>query len=390
VVFGAGSVGRGFLGQLFSESSYEVVFVDVVEPLLQALNSGAYTLRLSGVAVTEELTIHSVRAVDGRDLERVAQEVASATVLATAVGARVLPAIAKPIAAGLTRRWTGGVSDPINIIICENLHDAPDLLRGYVLDSLEEELRHNVDEQVGFVPAVIARMSPVPTAEQQAADPALIVAEPYKVLPVDREAFVGDIPDVIGMEPVSPFDAYVERKLYIHNASHAMLGYLGYQRGYEFGYEAVADPLIYRLVRGALDESVEALVAEHGFGRAELREHVQDLLTRFRNQVLGDPVARLARDPLRKLAPDDRLVGAARLAEKHGIQPLGLAWGIAAALLYDNPADPIAVTLQAKVGALGVRKVLDEVCHIRDGEMLGDLVVDHLDALNTGRVWQSQ
>ena len=390
MVFGAGSVGRGFLGQLFSESGYEVVFVDVVEPLLQALNTGSYTLRLSGVAMTEELTIRSVRAVDGRDLDRVAREVASADVLATAVGARVLQAIAKPIAAGLALRWASGVSDPVNVIICENLHDAPNLLRGYVLDSIAEELRQNVAERVGFVPAVIARMSPVPTEEQQSADPALIVAEPYKVLPVDRDAFVGAIPDVIGMEPVSPFGAYVDRKLYMHNASHAMLGYLGYQRGYEFGYESLDDPMIYRLVEEALGESVGALVAEHGFGRVELREHIQDLLTRFRNRALGDPVARLARDPLRKLAPDDRLVGAAKLAEKHGIRPSGLSWGIAAALLYDNPADPMAVTLQTMVGASGVRKVLDEVCGIRDGEVLGDLVVERLYALRDGQVWQLQ
>jgi len=389
VIFGAGSVGRGFLGQLFSESGYEVVFVDVVESLLEALSKGSYTLRLSGVARSQNLTIGPVRAVDGRDLDAVAGEVSSASVLATAVGARALQAIARPIAAGLAQRWADGNNDPINVIICENLHDAPVILRGYVRDVLPRDVHGLLDERVGFVPAVIARMSPVPTEEQRATDPSLIVAEPYKVLPVDRDAFVGTIPEIVGMEPVSPFDAYVERKLYIHNASHAMLGYLGYLRGYEYGYEALDDPKICRLVQRALDESVRALVAEHGFGTVELREHVQDLLTRFSNRALGDPITRLARDPLRKLAPQDRLVGAARLAEKHEISPLGLAWGIAAALLHDNQSDPMAVELQRKVADWGVTRVMHEVCEIRQDESLGRLVKERYDALRNGSAWQA-
>jgi mannitol-1-phosphate 5-dehydrogenase len=233
VIFGAGSVGRGFLGQLFSESGYEVVFVDIDESLVEVLaRRRSYTLRLVGLEKVEELTIGPVRAVKGLYTERIATEVARASLMATAVGVRALAVIAKSIAAGLAQRWEAGQTMPLNVIVCENLHNAPALLRGYVCETLPDALKPHVCERVGFVPAVIARMSPRPTFEQRAADAALIVAEPYKVLPVDREAFVGDIPQVVGMEPVVPFTAYVERKLYIHNAAHAMLGYLGYRRGY--------------------------------------------------------------------------------------------------------------------------------------------------------------
>ena len=98
VIFGAGSVGRGFLGQLFSESGYDVVFVDVDELLVEALaQRGCYTLRLAGIEETEELTIGPVRAVHGANLEQVAGEVARASLLATAAGARALPAIGESI-----------------------------------------------------------------------------------------------------------------------------------------------------------------------------------------------------------------------------------------------------------------------------------------------------
>ncbi|MFQ5857650.1 MAG: hypothetical protein ACE5LU_18750 [Anaerolineae bacterium] len=391
VIFGAGSVGRGFLGQLFSESGYDVVFVDIDAPLVEGLaRRGSYTLRLAGVDKTADLTIGPVRAVNSLHTGQVADEVARAGLMATAAGARALPAIAKSVASGLARRWEAGQTAPSNIIVCENLRDAPDRLRGYVEDALPDALKPYVRQRVGFVPAVIARMSPVPTPEQRAADPTLIVAEPYKVLPVDHEAFAGSIPNVVGMEPVSPFIAYVERKLYIHNAGHAVLGYLGYRRGYVYGYEALTDPLVRPLLDQALHEARRALIAEHDFDAGALAEHVQDLLARFANRALADPISRLARDPLRKLAPDDRLVGAARLAEKHGILPEGLAWGIAAALAYDNRDDPYAAELEAALVQAGLDKTVYRVCGIRANERLADLVRSRYRALQEDPNWQQR
>jgi len=389
VIFGAGSVGRGFLGQLFSESGHHVVFVDVDEPLIEALSSrGSYTLCLAGVQKTEDLTIGPVAAINGMDIEGVAREVARANLMATAVGARALSTIAKPIAAGLERRWQRDQHMSLNIILCENLHDAPDLLRTCVEDGLPDTAKALVLERVGFVSAVIARMSPVPTPEQRAADPTLIVAEPYKVLPVDRDAFVGPIPDIVGMHPVSPFTTYVERKLYIHNAGHAMLGYMGYRRGLTYGYQALSDPMIYALLHQALSESGRSLMAEHGLDPVAMAEHVQCLLDRFANHGLGDPISRLARDPMRKLAPGDRLVGAARLAQKHNIVPQGLAWGIAAALAYDNQDDPHAVQLQADLTERGLDQTLKSVCDIQPAEPLAQLVRERYEALHADPQWQ--
>lgn len=376
VVFGAGSVGRGFLGQLLSESGYEVVFVDVDEVLVRALAArGAYTLRLAGVVRVEELVVGPVRAVGGRDAAGVARELAQARLVATAVGARALSAIGTSIAAGLDQRWKLDERDALNIIICENLPDAPERLGAHIRAALSEEFRSHLSSRLGLVPAVIARMSPVPTAAQRAGDPTLVVAEPYKVLPVDRDGFVGAIPEIVGLRAVAPFGAYTARKLYIHNAAHAVLGYLGYRRGHIYGYEALDDPWI----RARLDEGLEAvsrsLTAAYDFEPVGLLEHIDYLLIRLANRALADPCTRLARDPLRKLAPDDRLVGAARLVEAHGISPRGLAWGIAAALTYDHPDDGHAVALQKQIRKAGVVRVLNDVCRIQGEEALGELVL---------------
>ncbi len=386
VIFGAGSVGRGFLGQLFTESGFEVVFVDVDTPLVAALDQQRrYTLRLSGIDKVEDRTIMPVRAVDGRDVEAVAREVGEASLVATAVGARALGAIARPIAQGLERRWQIPEARPLNIIICENLRDAPERLRSFIHDALAAESRIALSEHVGFVPAVIARMAPVPTPEQRAADVSLIVAEPYKVLPVDRAACVGEVPEVVGLYAVAPFEAYTARKLYIHNAAHAMLGYLGYQRGLRYGYEALEDTWVRERVDQALNESARALVAEYALEPVAVQEHIDYLLVRFGNRALADPIDRLARDPLRKLAPTDRLVGAARLVERQGMIPQGLVWGIAGALAYRDARDEHALALEARLADAGLARVLADVAGIRIDEPLGKSVSEMYDMLVRSR-----
>src|SRR5690349_4578030 len=102
VQFGAGNIGRGFMGHLFTEAGYEVVFVDVVPEVVWALNGRrAYPLRLAGPDRFETLTIRPVRAVDGRDLEAVAREIAACDFVCTAVGVPALPHLAPGLAAGI-------------------------------------------------------------------------------------------------------------------------------------------------------------------------------------------------------------------------------------------------------------------------------------------------
>jgi mannitol-1-phosphate 5-dehydrogenase len=385
VIFGAGNIGRGFLGQLFCESGYEVVFVEVNEAIVAALNERhGYTLRLVENQDAEEIVVGPVRALDGMEIELCAQAVAEASLAATAVGAAALPVVAPTLATGIVHRHAAAVEEPLNIIICENLKNAARVFRSSLREHLSETEYIYLDRQVGLVDAVIARMVPIMPPELAAEDPTLVLAEPYKRLPVDKAAFVGEVPAIVGLEPYDNFSAYVDRKLYLHNAGHAMLAYLGYQRGLTYGYEALDDYQVRPLFERALQEATQALVAEHGFTMAELEEHVADLARRFANRALGDTIFRLGRDPIRKLAPDDRLVGAARLAEKHNIIPAGLAWGIAAGLAFADSRDPIALAVQQRLREKGVAVTLAEVCDIRANEPLGVIVADCYRRLQVG------
>ena len=379
VQFGAGNIGRGFLAQLFTESGLEVVFVDVATPVVEALNTRrGYLLHIVGDA-PETVAIHNVRAVHGADSERVAQEIARAAIVCTAVGAGALPYIAPNLALGLLARHRAG-GDAVNILLCENLHNASQVLRELVADRLPEEMRQEILAKTGFVQAVVSRMVPVQTEEERADDLLAVRAEAYKRLPVDAHAVVGTLPSVTGVEVTPMFAALVDRKLYTHNCAHAVLGYLGYVAGCRYGYEALADMRIAALLRAVLAETSEALERRHGFSRAEQSAHVEDLLKRFQNRALGDTCRRLARDPRRKLAPDDRLVGAARLCEAEQVEPRALAWAIVAALRYDDPEDPSAPSIQAIIRERGRDAAVEEVCGIAPAEPLAALIREAFEA----------
>ena len=371
VIFGAGNIGRGFIGQLYSESGYAVTFVDVDQPLLDAINQrGEYTIRLVTNDGTDEVKVGPVRALHASDTEAVAALVSRADIGATAVGANVLKFVAPNLARGITRRAEIANTAPLNLIICENLKGAAGIVRNMVKELLPAEQQPFMQAHVGYVDTVIARMVPPLTAEMRAQDPSQIVVEPYKELPVDRAGFVGQPPAIVGMTPYAPFSFFTERKLYIHNAGHAVLAYLGYLRGYEYGYDALADEEIYFQVRGAMEESGLALARKYHPPKGALPDNIDDLLHRFENRALGDTILRLGRDPIRKLGRTDRLVGAGLNALAEGVTPVNLVTGISAALKFRHADDPLAAELQARLHGYGLARTLGEVCELSAGEPL--------------------
>jgi mannitol-1-phosphate 5-dehydrogenase len=377
IIFGAGNIGRGFIGQLFSESGYAVTFVDVDQPLLDALNTRrAYTIRLVDNDWSQDVPVGPVRALHAGDRGAVADAVSMAEVMATAVGARALPFVAPNIAAGVRQRMAAGQGMPLNCIVCENLKGAASILRGMVHEHLDADERAYMDAHVGLVDTVIGRMVPPLTPTMRAQDPSLVLAEPYKELPVDRQGFVGPVPAITSLVPCESFQVYTARKLYVHNCGHAVLAYMGHLSGYTYGYEALADPQIDAALQAAWQESIAGQVARYPVDAGWLQDHAQVLRKRFANRALGDTVLRLGRDPIRKLSPDDRLIAPARLAEAAGISPHALAQAIAAALRFDPPEDPIALELQQRLSQDGIDYVLASICQIQADEPLAALIRD--------------
>jgi mannitol-1-phosphate 5-dehydrogenase len=368
VQFGAGAIGRGFVGQLWAEAGYEVVFVDLDPALISSLNErGEYPLRLvSASGERRDLAVSPVRALNGRDREAVADELARCAFACTAAGVGAFRSLAPTLAAGIVARARARNGAPLNLLCCENLTDAGAHLRDSVAATIgdDPEAASYFADSVGFVDASVGRMVPPPTPELRAEDPLLVLAEPYAYLPIDATAWVGPLPAVAGLQPRTNFAGYIARKLFTHNGGHALLAYEGYRAGHEFIYQAVEDVGIGRHLDEFWRVTGAALIAAYGFDPAEQRRHEADLRERFTNRALADTVVRVARDPIRKLGPEDRFVGAARLCARYtpDVSAAPIARAIAAALRYDSPDDPGALALQAMVMERGIAGTVEALC----------------------------
>lgn len=384
VQFGAGAIGRGFMGQLWTKSGCGVLFVDVDVPLVDALNGrNSYPLRITGDYAPRRW-VSPVEACLTSDTKRVTSNLLMCDFACTAVGVLVFSALAPLIAQGITARaeqyhQEGWEDHPLNIICCENQKNAAQILRSETEKHLPNDalVRDYFEKYVGFVDASVGRMVPPPTPELLAEDPLLLLVEPYAELPIDGAAWKGDVPPIAGLLPKSNFAAYVARKLFTHNGGHALLAYEGFLRGHEFIWQGLQDPVLAGHLRGFWDETGVALCTAFGFDPAEQKAHEDDLLRRFANRELADTVLRVGRDPVRKLRPDDRLVGAARLCEAHGIVPVCAARAIAAALRFDPPqsaGDPSATQVQTVCGIRGVQQAMTTFSDIVPDEPLGKSV----------------
>jgi len=225
--FGAGSIGRGFLGQLYTESGYEVVFLEALDEMVQQLNRDQqYRLKIVGTNA-RELTISPVRAVNVRDPDAVAEEFETATLLGTAVGARNLPGVASVIVAGMRHRADLGFDEPLDLVICENLPHAAHVMRGHLHHHSDADFQAYLDTHLGLVETVVTRMVPLVPPELAAQDPTVVLSEDFKRLPVNQTAFKGPWPEVEGMIFTDNLPAYHEQKLYTDNTCHALLAYQG-------------------------------------------------------------------------------------------------------------------------------------------------------------------
>ena len=380
VMYGGGNIGRGFIGMLFSNSGYEVTFVDVAEAVVQELQEkGEYPLRYVTNQGYQDLLVKPVTAVNGNDTDSAAEAIAECDIMAIAVGVRILKHIIPNLVAGIRRRWAKK-KGPLNIIICENLMDADKVLEAMLKEQLTKEECQIFDEQVGLVEASIGRMVPVQTEEMKDGEPLRVCVEQYGFLPVDQSAFKGEIPEIKNMIPFEPFDFFIKRKLYIHNMGHAACAYLGDILELNYIYQAIDQDEIYIIVRNAMEESAAALSAKYHVPLEDIMKHISDLLYRFTNAALKDTCKRVGGDPGRKLSPQDRLIGSASLAFCQDIVPVYIAIGAAAAVWRY-----IEETEGAEQNIEYAQNVLIEVSGLEKGEKLMELILSMYQMILDGK-----
>lgn len=364
VMIGAGQIGRGFIGMLLEGAGYHVVFADINKSVIDDINTRReYTVHLVDTECVDT-TVRNISAVDSRS-EELVREYAQCSLICTSVGLTAFPYIAPKLAEGIRVRMQAGNTDYLNIIACENGLKNTERLRELIFELLTEEEKNFADTCIGFPDCAVDRIIPpvegIPAAE--------VVVEKYHEWDVERGGFKGEVPVIEGMHVVEDLSAFIERKLFTLNGPNAVTGALGWLKGYETVKEALEDEEIYAIVYGMMRECGEMLQKRHGFTAGEMREYRDSLMKRFLNPYIVDKLTRVAREPIRKLAPNDRVIAPMNYAHSFGIDTPCYYTGVASLLLYRHEEDSQSLELSAFATENGVAAALEKYSAIaKDSE----------------------
>lgn len=370
--FGAGNIGRGFIGYLLAKSGYEVTFVDIADSLVDDINKyKEYSVIILSDVKTEE-KVKNVKAINLKDKEAVKKAVLDADLVTTSIGANNLKSTAGLLKEVLEERMRAN-DRPLDIIACENALFATNIIKETILEGASEEFKKYLDKKVGFPNSAVDRIVPNTNAVKEC--PIDVLVEDFFEWDIEKNK-VKVNSEIDGAEYTDNLEPYLERKLFMLNGAHATVAYLGYLKKYEYIHEAIMDEKIRETALSFHKECLKALNIKHGMEISSLEDYSKKVIKRFENSYLQDVVSRVGRDPIRKLSNKDRLVSPLKLCIEYNLEYNTIAKGIAAGLLFDAEDDPKAKEVQALIKAEGLRAAINKVCGIEDEKVI-DLIIEN-------------
>ena len=362
--FGAGNIGRGFIGKIISEEGYEVIFADVNSQVIDQLNiDKEYEVEVVGENSKTDI-VKNVSGIMSNDPEKVKEAGLAVSLITTAVGPNVLKIIAGSFADIIKARKDKGMEEELNIIACENMVKGTTFLKENIYEKLNESEKEYAEKYIGFPDSAVDRIVPPVNAEGK--KPTYVVVEEFYEWIVDRNLIKGDL-ELEGMIKTDNLMAYIERKLFTLNTGHAITAYIGKYKKYKTIDESIKDADIRNIVKGAMGESGEVLIKRYGFDREAHFKYIDKIIKRFENIYLKDDVERVGRQPIRKLGKNERLIKPLSGTLEYGTSNENLVTGIAYALKFDG-SDEESIKLDSMMKDKGLAGTLKEVTENSVGE----------------------
>lgn len=355
--FGAGNIGRGFIGKIMSEAGFEVIFADVNKRVIDQLNADKeYEVEVVGENSKTDI-VKNVSGIMSNDVAKVTEAGLEVSLITTAVGPNVLKVIADSFAEIIKARKEKDMKEELNIIACENMVKGTTFLKENIYEKLDKSEKEYADKYIGFPDSAVDRIVPPVSAEGK--KPTYVVVEEFYEWIVDRNLIKGEL-ELEGMIKTDNLMAYIERKLFTLNTGHAITAYIGKYKKYKTIDESIKDADIRNIVKGAMGESGEVLIKRYGFDREAHFKYIDKIIKRFENMYLKDDVERVGRQPIRKLGKNERLIKPLLGTLEYGTFNENLITGIAYALKFDG-SDEESIKLNDMMKEKGLAETLTEV-----------------------------
>lgn len=370
-VVGAGKTGRGFLGRLLKEAGKEILFIDKDAELVKELNAaGKFSVEFFGNE-REPLEVDHFRACTWEDAS-----LEDVELIFVSVGGQNLREAGACLARCMDRsRVSGGYKHGEKkectaefqgkdrhyyIIACENASNPSQTLRDAI-----GKANISVSEATVFCTTIEGKGLG-------------ILSENYPYLQCDAGLLDGYAPEMKQVRPMEHFSNFLTRKLYTYNAASCVIAYLGWAKGYTDYADAANDPEILELLDQNYAATNRVLCREFGYDEKDQEEFALLSKKKFCDRTIQDTVARNARDPQRKLAASERIMGPLRLLHQYGEDASVLEKTAAAALIYQAGPGDAWTKLQSEKTC---EEILQDLCGVEPEEEIFTQIMRYVEEL---------
>lgn len=369
--FGAGNIGRGFIGEILAKNGFSIEFVDINETIINALMSRkGYTIELAEES-KQQIQVANVTGINNqKNPEAVVESVATSQIVTTAIGPNILPFIAELIAKGIQKRKANQVTEKLDVIACENMIGGSQFLFEKVKAYLTQEDLDYVNQYVGFPNAAVDRIVPI----QHHEDPLFVSVEPFSEWVVDKTQMKNPELVLSDVEYVDDLEPYIERKLFSVNTGHASVAYTGASLGYQTIDEAIADEKVLTTLENVLKETGSLLIAKWQFDPQVHQAYAQKIVARFKNPYISDAITRVARTPIRKLGYDERFIRPIRELHDRNLSYQQLLTVVGLIFNYRDEKDEQSVELQKMLQSESLEAVVRKVTQLTDETLIAEIV----------------
>ncbi|MCP0887452.1 mannitol-1-phosphate 5-dehydrogenase [Ligilactobacillus sp. WILCCON 0076] len=371
VHFGAGNIGRGFIGEVLNSNGFEINFVDVNETIIDALNERhGYTIELAAPG-QKQISVSNVSGINnGKNPEKVVAAIEDADIVTTAIGPKILKFIAPLIASGIEARKQTGNTKKLDVIACENMIGGSQNLKKDVYSHLAKENVAFADEYIGFPNAAVDRIVPL----QKHEDPLFVAVEPFKEWVIDEHQMANPDLKLKAVEYAKDLEPFIERKLFSVNTGHATVAYTGKSLGYETIGDAIKDEKVLNQLKRVLKETGDLLIAKWGFDRSKHERYQAKIVSRFQNTYISDDIARVGRTPIRKLGFDERFIRPIREAKERDLSYTALLETVGLIYKFDEPQDEESQKLQEMLRTKDIKTVVKQTTGLQDEGLIDQVV----------------
>ncbi|WP_099974519.1 mannitol-1-phosphate 5-dehydrogenase [Lactobacillus terrae] len=374
VHFGAGNIGRGFIGETLSSNGFSIDFVDVNATIIDALKERhEYDIELASEG-HKKIHVDNVDGINNKDNpDQVIKAINSADVVTTAIGPKILPFIAELIAQGITERKDNNNENPLDIVACENMIGGSQFLKDEVYKYLSDENKQFANKFIGFPNAAVDRIVPL----QKHDDPLAVSVEPFKEWVIDKSQMKNNSFKLDGVEYVEDLEPFIERKLFSVNTGHATVAYTGEYLGYKTIGEAIGDVKVLEQLKNVLRETGSLLIDKWDFDSKSLKEYQEKIISRFENKYISDDILRVGRTPIRKLGHDERFIRPIRELKNRNLSYENLLDTVGMVMTFDESADEESVKLQGMLQSKNTEDVVREITNLEDQDLIHQIVLSY-------------